>query len=91
MANQSLQMIVDQRYFDRPIIEGALPNAHAQLVRDQWVRTGHKDVVKLTPSLPADDENILKTCGCQKGRPRAFALEQSVRRDSGSVDDFRNG
>src|SRR5262249_32915235 len=83
-------MILVQRCCDGPVVERALANAHPQPVRNQWIRPGHKDVVQLPARLPAYDENILETLRCEKGGTRALALEQSIRRDSGSMNDFRS-
>src|SRR2546428_5576289 len=84
-------MILVQRCCDRPVVERALANAHPQPGRNQWIRPGHKDVVQFAARLPADDENILETFRGEEGGTRALALEQSVRRDSGSVNNFRSG
>src|SRR5438093_2582513 len=84
-------MILVQWCCDRSIVERALANAHPQTVRNQWVRPGDKDVVQFPARLPADDENILESFRCEEGGTRALALEQGVRRHSGSMNDFRSG
>src|SRR5262245_49731656 len=78
-----------ERLCDRSVVERALARPKPQSSSNQGFGLPNENIVKFTPGLPPDCEDILKPfCGDERSA-RALAFEQRVGRDRGSVDDFR--
>ena len=59
-----------------------------RVVGHERIRPRDENVVEVPARLPADDDHIFETFGRQQSGPRAFAFQQGIGRDGGSMNDF---